>query len=106
MTTAQPGTVISGTLRPQDLIPAFLSALEATDPDTYFDEYELHHCKWRDGPWVAPAEDDPWWDSDEAAEALQTLFDQLESAAPPGHYFGAHPGDGSDFGFWPCETEN
>lgn len=46
---------------------------------------------------------DNWWNSDAADDFLQELFDALDRCAPEGHYFGAHPGDGSDFGFWPSE---
>ena len=36
---------------------------------------------------------------------LESVMAVLETYAPAGHYFGAHPGDGSDFGFWPIEGD-
>lgn len=96
-----PGTVISGTMRTQDLIPEFLDLIQntkeyeqllannATIPTYVFDE----------------GDDSKWWSSDEAWFLLDELFDILNSYAPDGHYFGAHPGDGSDYGFWPIEQE-
>ena len=37
---------------------------------------------------------------EDADELVHELFDALNDIAPKGCYFGAHPGDGSDYGFW------
>lgn len=96
------GTVIHGTFRPQDLIPAFLSELRERSPEAYSQIVST--------PFGAvPAyvmdegENDPWWGSEEAQFLIEELIGALNEAAPEGHYFGAHEGDGSDFGFWPEE---
>lgn len=44
--------------------------------------------------------DSDWWNSEDATILLDSLFDTLDLYAPDGYYFGAHPGDGSDYGFW------
>jgi hypothetical protein len=98
------GTVSHGTLRPQDLIPAFLDAVQEYAPSHY------------EGMMVAgfgpipsyvmdEGDDSPWWQSEDAGFLLESLFDILNEAAPEGVYFGAHPGDGSDFGFWEIDEE-
>lgn len=81
-------SVIHGTHRLQDLLPAFMKEIEArtgvpvTEP-------------------ILPEEDDHlWWESEEADWVLEEFFDRLSDLAPPGTQFGAHEGDGSDFGFW------
>jgi hypothetical protein len=88
------GSVSSGTIREEDLVPAFLSVLRELDPkateilDLEFEEIRRDHD----------------WDSEEISRFLnETLWDALEANAPDGWYFGAHPGDGADYGFWPLE---
>ena len=42
-------------------------------------------------------------DTDDARELLLDVMEALDYLAPDGFFFGAHPDDGSDFGFWPNE---
>ena len=95
------GTIIHGTLRTQDLISAFAEVLRTMNPTDYAQLFSAG--------WISPyaIEDDgaDWWDSDDAVDLLADLTERLEENAPEGHYFGAHPGDGADFGFWPLESE-
>lgn len=96
------GTVSHGTMCTQNLIPAFLDALEVVWPEAY-EGYMAAAF----GPIPAHVMDEGdssvWWTSDDAAWLLESLFNQLDEAAPEGYYFGAHPGDGSDYGFWAIE---
>jgi hypothetical protein len=85
-------SVIHGTLRNQDLIPAFLEAVLQLDPDTPIPE-EL-----REAP--QDNDDHEWWYTETAYWVLEHLDNKLNDHAPDGYYFGAHYGDGSDFGFW------
>jgi hypothetical protein len=80
MAEFQLGSISTGTLRTEDLIPAFRAALEATGNQGAL---ALHET--------------PVDERDE----LATLEIALQEACPPFVYFGAHPGDGADFGFWP-----
>jgi len=87
------GSVVSGTLRPEDLIPALMDELEVVagdDPDARALLDEIEEAQ----------EDDDYWD-DEPDEDVGRLIDALNEHAPEGAYFGTHPGDGADFGWWP-----
>lgn len=75
------GTVSHGTLRPEDLIEAFGAALDHMDPENY---RALSTS-------ISPID----W------ELVIEYIEALDALAPEGFYFGAHEGDGSDFGFWP-----
>ena len=103
--TPQPGTLIEGTTRHQDLIPAFLAELQRIDPVGYDsivrDTYPIPGYVERS--YNPPTHE--WWYSDEAYDLLTRLFADLDNASPAGHYFGAHPGDGADFGYWPINDE-
>ena len=102
--TADCGTVSHGTMRTADLLESFAFELE-------------HHVQRNAEAWCSDAgrsardelvalveearEIDP--ETDEAMELIDELFDALERFAPDGCYFGAHAGDGSDYGFWPID---
>lgn len=87
---AHAGTVSHGTMRPEDLIPAFLDVLRELAPERAAD-FERTHL-------VVPVDG---LEDEEQAEALDELFTLLDNAAPEGYTFGSHEGDGSDYGFWP-----
>jgi hypothetical protein len=86
------GTVIHGTLRTDDLIKAFLMEIKRLDEKKFFELV-----------WKSLVNNT----TDEQREEFlhEELFDTLDSYAPKGYYFGAHPGDGSDFGFWESDYE-
>lgn len=101
------GTVSEGTMRLQDLIPAFASVLEEEggDPTALnLAIYKLDSRAYVNGE-VGPYDNDDhdYWHSEDARWDLDELLDALNELAPPYCYFGAHPGDGADYGFWVSE---
>lgn len=95
-------SIIHGTHRPQDLIPAFLDELEIRNPEGY-EQYMLMPFGPVPSYVTDEGDDSEWWASEDATYLLESLFDALDECAEDGFYFGAHPGDGSDFGFWKAE---
>ena len=109
---AKLGSVSHGTLRPQDLIEAFHDCLEdlqllnghvlcnVSNPlRKQVDEAIGEASDWLS---ALEAEENA---SDEnlpenADEVIEQLTDALNAFAPAYCYFGAHEGDGADFGFW------
>jgi len=86
------GTIIHGTMRSEDLIPAFLAILE-TSPD----KRHQHNVK----VIKANMEAEDYYESKESTWDLnEILWEGLNDMAPEGCYFGSHEGDGSDYGFW------
>lgn len=89
------GSISHGTLRPEDLIPQFVMVAEgmglqgkAVDAAKHLILAEL----------MSHLDGTPRHDN--ISEVLNDLMDALNDAAPPFTRFGAHEGDGSDFGFW------
>jgi len=92
-------SLIHGTLRAFDLIPAFLGVIENTPEYTQIMQTNDWNLKVIFDP--SADENDERWESDDICFFLnETLFDILNNYAPEGYCFGSHPGDGSDFGFW------
>lgn len=85
-------SVSHGTMRRQDLIPAFMEVLKETSE--YVQLMHLIPCH------ALEDENAEWWNSEDAICLLESLFDTLNDYAPEGYYFAAHPGDESDYGFW------
>ena len=90
------GSVSTGTMRAEDLIPEFLSVLKEYAPkrarEIKKDPDNRAVFAWLGGG----QEEEP----DEAADLLNELFDGLGEIAAPYVYFGAHEGDGADYGYW------
>ena len=83
-------SVSHGTLRSIDLIPEFLGVLQQYAKDRY-DAYV------KANPEVLDLDG---MDDETLSWVVDELIDELNTVAPEGTYFGSHPGDGSDFGFW------
>ena len=96
------GTLIHGTLRDEDLLPAFADELERVSNGAYA---ELRDTA---GRWLVWLQEYPDSVEDDAGdtvaecvpEVINELIDALSEYAPAHMYFGAIEGDGSDFGWW------
>lgn len=116
MKTANLGSVSTGTLRTEDLLSSFISTLEGlllvngdhySRPENFGERDRLNNlvgeaqdCFASDGEGIDPKKQDT------ADELVNESFpDALQGFAPSYCYFGAHPGDGADFGFWVGEIE-
>ena len=89
------GSVSWGTMLASDLVPAFICYLrhyDASAADNYESEIPADA--------IGDSTHD-YWRTDDADELCIALQDSLGEHATEGCYFGSHPGDGSDFGFWP-----
>jgi hypothetical protein len=96
------GSVSCGTMRDEDLIPAFVSELERQKPLRREHRKRLTRIqRWMDRPNYYTANHEGA--ETEATYDLEWLFEALDCYSPAYFSFGAHPGDGADFGFWLSE---
>lgn len=100
MKTASFGSISSGTHVTAELVDAFAGELQWLTQAGRNDRSDTESA--------LLIEANNWSESggegDEAGtEILEALMDALQAYAPPYGYFGAHPGDGADFGFWLSE---
>ena len=95
------GTISHGTLRPQDLLRSFSEAYKqycADEPD--YDDSLVRRAGYF-AEFLDVTSDHPR-NNETAQMVIDQLIDGLnEVAVRHNCYFGAHEGDGSDFGFWP-----
>ena len=95
-------SLIHSTMRNCDLVPAFIGALRDTVEheqmmNTINGDAKLHVITDTNA-----TDSDPRWNSEDISFLLEEIFDVLNAYAPDGYYFGAHPGNGSDYGYWPA----
>lgn len=93
------GSVYCATMRNEDLIPSFVYELETRIRQRT--ARKGHSALVREIN--ARMEAGEYLESEDADEDLQVLFDALDEYSAPYFYFGAHPGDGSDYGYWLSE---
>lgn len=89
-TYAPIGSVSTGTMRNEDLIPCFMNVLKHLDKDQH--DVIVADYKYND-------KFD--YESEDADYLInEDLLDALNNCAAPYCYFGSHEGDGTDYGFW------
>lgn len=95
------GTIIHATLRDEDLIPAFIEAitphLKQLDVGMSIAIKDLI-ARWNKLETEESIE--AYCETEESSFDIEELANALDSIAPPFIYFGSHPGDGADFGYW------
>lgn len=94
------GTVIHGTLRNEDLLPAFTQELTYLSDAQHPLIEEINNFKWYSEYSEGIRLDIDDSQQEYASDWVNDLMDALNEYAPPHTYFGTIEGDGSDFGFW------
>jgi hypothetical protein len=101
----QMGSVSHGTMRKEDLIPCFVDEILWYNPKNKEALKIRKILNRRDQKFEAGIEQDNYFESEESDYDLELLFDELNNLCDlPYFYFGAHCGDGSDYGFWLSEN--
>ena len=90
------GSISSGTMRNEDLIPDFVWELEHLAKQHNRKDH-LNMCKGI----RQSMEKEGYYESEDADYDLnEDLFNALNEYAAPYFYFGANEGDGADYGYW------
>lgn len=95
------GSVSHATMRNQDIMPTFCQELRwlgHRSKDLTTIEKRVYGAL--NGQY---GEEDAYFTDEESSWDLESLFNMLNEHALPYMYFGSHPGDGSDYGFWVSE---
>ena len=97
MTKIELGTISRATMCMEDLIPCFIEELKRIDIS-----HEYQDAIKEGEDIIKQAEkDETVWDNEDTFNYLhEVLWGALDQFSPPYCYFGAHPGDGSDYGYW------
>jgi len=102
------GSISEATMRTEDLLPKFISVLEAADPkhQVVEDYRELEKAVETLADWAGMqpaeyAESIGLWEMERVSMFLNdSVFDALNDVAPEGTYFSSSEGDGASYGFW------
>ena len=100
-TYATVGSISTGTMREEDLIPAFCYELKRL---AKANRNKAHLAMVEEIESALDQNAEEYVESGDASYDLnERLVDALQSYAPAYFYFGFHPGDGADYGFWLSE---
>lgn len=94
------GSISTGTLRTEDLLPVFFDTLTSIKDNLCADNPDVRAMIKLLARIEARMDKASYYTSGKAEEDLEALTEELESYAPPYTHFGSHEGDGADFGFW------
>lgn len=101
---ADMGSISHGTMREEDLIPAFIEVLDdLKESESLSDSPNKERYTRLDNilsEIESGMERDNYYDSENASYDLDTLFEALDEYASPFCFFGANEDDGADYGFW------
>lgn len=96
------GSISSGTLRTEDLLSAFLSKYEELASKRAYQRLRREYKEFfKEYDKIEDFDGLSDHSKEEASWLLnETLVESLNELAGPFFHFGAHEGDGADFGFW------
>jgi hypothetical protein len=98
------GSISSGTMRPEDLLPCLMSELESMRPLQRAHRTLLQDMRKRmDAAELLGLNYFEVVNGEQVAEDIEELETALQEYCLPYFYFGAHSGDGADFGYWLSE---